>query len=227
MALRLAADQDGAPGAAGLEAQARSALQAMRELVEQAGGGLENIARATAYVPGEEHREPVNGQCWEEIFPDPTNRPAYKVLLSPLPAGRLVELDVLAVLGATRRRIDLPGVPARDPTVEIGGMLFTSRLHPTLPFAEGGIAQGGVRAQAQQAFANALALLSLAGGEPRDIEQFTAFIRSPDHAEPVLAALAELFPEPSARPLLHTVVNFVPARFDVMVELAATVGGAR
>jgi 2-iminobutanoate/2-iminopropanoate deaminase len=225
MALRLGVDPGFSGKSAGLESQTRFVLRTMKELVEQAGGGLENVAKATAYVTSEAHREPVNGLWWEEVFPDPTDRPAYKVLLSPLPAGRLVELDVTAVLGATRRRIDLPGVPARDPTVEIGGMVFTSRIHPTVPFAEGEIAQGGVKEQARQAFANALALLSSAGGEPRNVVQFTGFSRTADHAAPIQEALAEFFPERSARPPLHTVTNFVPAKFEVMVEMAATIGG--
>jgi enamine deaminase RidA (YjgF/YER057c/UK114 family) len=224
MALRLGADPDDAGIPADLESQARSVFRTMKELVEQSGGGLENIAKATAYVTSEAHREPVNGRCWEELFPNPMDKPAYKVLLSPLPAGRLVELDVLAVLGATRRRIDLPGVPARDPTVEIGGMVFTSRIHPTLPFAEGEIARGGIKEQALQAFTNALGLLALAGGKPRDAVQFTSFGRTPDHAGPTREALAELFPEKAGRPPLHTHPNFIPAKFDVMVEMAATIG---
>ncbi|HWG25577.1 MAG TPA: RidA family protein [Actinospica sp.] len=225
-ALRLGADLDDAGKPAGLESQARSVLQAMKELAEQSGGGLENIAKATAYVTSEAHREPVNGLWWEELFPDPMNRPAYKVLLSPLPTGRLVELDVFAVLGATRRRIDLPGVPARDPTVEIGGMVFTSRIHPTLPFAEGEIAQGGMKEQARQAFTNALGLLSLAGGKPRHVVRFSSFGRTPDHAGPTREALAEVFPEEADRPPLQTLTNFIPAKFDVMVEMAATIGGS-
>lgn len=222
----LAAEPGGDGRAADLEQQARSVFQVMKELVEQSGGGLENVAKATAYVTSEEQRAPVNGLWWEELFPDPMNKPAYKVLLAPLPPGRLIELDLLAVLGATRRRIDLPGVPARDPTVEIGGMLFTSRVHPTLPFAEGEIAEGGVQEQARQTFTNALGLLSLAGGEPADIVQFTSFGRTPGYAEATREALAEVFPDEAGRPRLTTLTNFIPAKFDVMVEMAATIGGA-
>jgi enamine deaminase RidA (YjgF/YER057c/UK114 family) len=212
---------DGQP--ADLEYQARHVFRAMTELVERSGGGLENIAKATAYVSSVEHREPVNGQFWDELFPDPTDKPAYKVLLAPLPPGTLVELDVLAVLGATRRRLDLPGVPARDPTVEIGGMVFTSRIHPTVPFADG-VAEGGLRAQAKQAFENVLALLSLAGGKPTDIVQLTSFGRAPSYADPTREALAEVFPDETTRPPLDTLTNFVPAKFEVMVQMAATIG---
>lgn len=208
-----------------LEHQARAVFQAMKELVERSGGGLENIAKATAYVSTEREREPVNGLWWEEFFPDPANKPAYKVLLAPLPAGRAIELDVLAVLGGTRRRIDVPGVPARDPTVEIGGLVFTSRVHGTVPFTGDRVAEGGVRGQARQAFENVLTLVSLAGGTAADIVQLTSFGRTPGHADPTREALAEIFPDEVTRPPLNTVTNFIPAKFDVMVEMAANVGG--
>lgn len=210
-----------------LESQVRQAFLAMRDLVERADGGLENIAKATAYVTREDHREPVNGRWWEELFPDRENRPAYKVLLADLPPGRLVELDVLGVLGATRHRIDLPGVPARDPTVAIGGMVFTSRVHPTVPFADGDVAEGGLRAQARQAFENVLALLSRAGGTAQDVVQLISFGRTPDDAETIRDVFLELFPDEGSRPRLETLTNFVPAKFDVMVEMAARIGDGK
>jgi enamine deaminase RidA (YjgF/YER057c/UK114 family) len=219
-----------APGGDGeqpgeLEDQVRTVFQAMKELAERSGGGLENIAKATAYVRTEHEREPVNGLWWEELFPDPADRPAYKVLVAPLPAGRAIELDVLAVLGATRRRIDVPGVPARDPTVEIGGLVFTSRVHGTVPFTGDQVAAGGVRGQARQAFQNVLTLVSLAGGTAADITALMSFGRTPSYADPTREALAEVFPDEENRPPLNTVTNFSPAKFDVMVEMAAEVRG--
>jgi enamine deaminase RidA (YjgF/YER057c/UK114 family) len=221
VALRMGAPQAGPdPGH-----QARAVFGAMRELIERAGGGLENIAKVTAYVSSAEEREPVNGTWWEEVFPDPVDKPAYKVLVAPLAAGRLIELDVLAVLGATRRRIDVPGVPARDPTVEIGGMVFTSRVHGTVPFTGDQVAAGGVRGQAAQAFRNVLELAALAGGGPGDIVQLKSFGRDPGYADPVRRALAGMFPDEAARPPLVTLTNFIPAKFEVMVEMTAAIGG--
>jgi enamine deaminase RidA (YjgF/YER057c/UK114 family) len=205
--------------------QARAVFGAMRELAERAGGGLENIAKATAYVSSVPERGPVNGMWWEEVFPDPADKPAYKVLVAPLPAGRLIELDVLAILGGTRRRIDVPGVPARDPTVEIGGMVFTSRVHGTVPFTGDQVAEGGVRGQAEQAFRNVLTLVALAGGGPGDIVQLKSFGREPGYGEPVRRALAGVFPDEVTRPPLVTLTNFIPAKFEVMVEMTAAIGG--
>jgi enamine deaminase RidA (YjgF/YER057c/UK114 family) len=221
IALRMGAPEAGPD----LEHQARGVFGAMRELVERAGGGLENIAKATAYVGTVEEREPVNGRWWEEPFPDPGDKPAYKVLVAPLPAGRRVELDVLAVLGQTRRRIDVPGVPARDPTVEIGRMVFTSRVHGTVPFTGDQVAEGGVRGQAEQAFRNVLTLITRAGGGPGDIVQLKSFGRDPGYAEPVRRALAGMFPDEATRPPLVTLTNFIPAKFEVMVEMTAAIGG--
>jgi enamine deaminase RidA (YjgF/YER057c/UK114 family) len=216
----------GAPGAGpDLGRQARAVFGAMRELAERAGGGLENIAKATAYVSSAQEREPVNGTWWEEVFPDPADKPAYKVLVAPLPAGRLIELDVLAIPGETRRRIDVPGVPARDPTVEIGGMVFTSRVHGTVPFTGDQVAEGGVKGQAAQAFRNVLELVALAGGSPGDVVQLKSFGRDPGYAEPVREALAGMFPDEATRPPLVTLTNFIPAKFEVMVEMTAEVGG--
>jgi 2-iminobutanoate/2-iminopropanoate deaminase len=219
-----------APGSDGekpgdLKHQARAVFRAMQELVQRSGGGLENIAKVTAYVCTEQDREPVNGLWWEELFPDPADKPAYKVLVATLPAGRAIELDVLAVHGATRRRIDVPGVPARDPTVEIGGLVFTSRVHGTVPFTGDQVAEGGVQGQARQAFENVLTLVSLAGGTAADIAALTSFGRTPGHADPTREALAEIFPDEETRPPLNVVTNFVPAKFDVMVEMAASIGG--
>jgi enamine deaminase RidA (YjgF/YER057c/UK114 family) len=220
-ALRMGAPEAGP----GLGRQARAVFGRMRELVERAGGGLENIAKVTAYVSSAQERGPVNGTWWEEVFPDPADKPAYKVLVAPLPAGRLIELDVLAVLGGTRRRIDVPGVPARDPTVGIGGMVFTSRVHGTVPFTGDQVAEGGARGQAAQAFRNVLTLVTLAGGSPGDILQLTSFGRDPDYAEPVREALDAMFPGEATRPPLVTLTNFIPAKFEVMVEMTAVIGG--
>lgn len=220
VALRLGAPQAGPD----LRHQARGVFAIMRELAEQAGGGLENIAKATAYVSSPEEREPVNGTWWEEVFPDPADKPAYKVLVAPLPAGRRIELDVLAILGCARRRIDVPGVPARDPTVAIGGMIFTSRVHGTVPFTGDQVAGGGVRGQAEQAFRNVLTLATLAGGGPGGIVQLKSFGRDPGYAEPVRQALAGMFPDEAARPPLETLTNVIPAKFEVMVEMTAAIG---
>jgi enamine deaminase RidA (YjgF/YER057c/UK114 family) len=162
-------------------------LEAMRAVLDEAGATLDNVARVTAYVERAEDREPVYPR-WEAVFPDPSNRPAFKVLVGPRR-----RFDMLAVIGARRRRIDLPGVPARDPTVEIGPFRLTSRVHGTDP-RTGKVAED----EARQALENIHALM------PGELSQLTAFVRDP--------SLAHLVPE------ARCVVNVIPAHLSVMLE---------
>src|SRR5205085_835967 len=121
-------------------------------LLDEAGVSRDGLARATAYVRTPAERVPVYGP-WDALFPDPADRPAFKVLLAPLPDGAAIRLDLLALAGGHRTRLDIPGVPARDPTVRVGDWVLTSRVHGTDP-ATSGVANGGIEAEARQALAN-------------------------------------------------------------------------
>src|SRR5690242_13732733 len=167
----------------------QGALDLMRSVMEEAGGTLDNVARVTAYVPQAADREAVYGP-WDALFPDAADRPAFKVLVAPLPDQVSVRLDMLALLGGRRRRMDLPGVPARDPTVQIGNWTLTSRVHGTDP-ATGAVATGGIEAEARQALSN---IQQLTRGA--EIQQLLGFVRDPSIAAQVPAPV---------------VVNFVPA----------------
>jgi enamine deaminase RidA (YjgF/YER057c/UK114 family) len=190
-----------APNLAGRDMD--TALGRIASVVAAAGASLDNVARVTAYVRTVEEREPVY-QPWDRLFPDPADRPAFKVLLADLPQGVNVRLDMLARRGARRRRIDLDGVPARDPTVVVGDWVCTSRVHGTDP-ATGQLAQP-VEREAEQAFANVRRLAEL-GGRPADAAQLTVFV-----ADPANARLAQG---------QHVVQTFIPSNLALMVELLA------
>src|SRR3954447_19240450 len=100
-----------------LVAQMEQALRNMQALVERGGGSLDNVGRVTGIVNRAEERDAIYDP-WDALFPDPADRPAFKVLQAPLPPGSLVQLSMLALVGGRRQRIDIPGVPARDPTVK-------------------------------------------------------------------------------------------------------------
>ena len=116
-------------------------LEHLRSLMEQAGGDLDGVVRCAAYVTNMEDRETIYGP-WEELFPDPADRPALKALLAELPEGHLVHLDVFGLIGGKRTRIDIPNVHARDPGVRVGNVHFTSRCHGNDP-TTGQIVEGG------------------------------------------------------------------------------------
>jgi enamine deaminase RidA (YjgF/YER057c/UK114 family) len=176
------------------------ALELMRAVVEEAGGSIDNIARVSAYVPRAADREAVYGP-WDALFPDPADRPAFKVLVAALPDGVAVRLDMLALLGGRRRRIDLPGVSARDPTVHIGHWTLTSRVHGTDP-ATGTVAVGGIPAEARQALTNVEQLTS-----GREIQQLLAFVRDASITVDV--------------PATNVLTNFVPPSMNLMLEAIA------
>lgn len=209
-----------------LEAQVAAAFDKMAAMLDGAGGGLENLGRATAFVTEVEHREPVNGTWWEALFPDPADRPAYKVLLAELPPGQLVQFDMTAVLGERRSRIDLPGIPARDPTVRIGDMIFSSRCHG-IDGATSELVPGGLGPEAAQTFKTLRELATAAGGSPQDIVQLNAFGKSEAYAEPTRAAFNEAFADVARRPVLNTFVNYITPRFEISVDMIAVIGGGR
>src|SRR4051794_34210594 len=167
-----------APGE--LVAQMEQALRNMQALVERGGGSLDNVGRVTGIVNRPEERDAIYDP-WDALFPDPADRPAFKVLQAPLPPGSLVQLSMLALVGGRRQRIDIPGVPARDPTVKIGNWVFSSRLHGTDPATSTTPDDGD--AQAEHAYSNVQRLVELAGGTLSNITQITAFVRDQDGAQ--------------------------------------------
>jgi enamine deaminase RidA (YjgF/YER057c/UK114 family) len=203
-----------------LVAQTATALGAMRECVEGAGGNTDNIARAVAYVGTAADRDPVYGP-WDAMFPNKDDRPAFKVLVTKLPPGVKVRIDAFAVLGTRRKRIDLPGVPARDPTVVAGDWMLTSRVHGT---HSSGTVSKDVAEEARQAFENIVALTKIAGGDARDIVQLTAFGKDSSYIAGARAAFERAFPDAKARHLFETLVSPIPPHLTVMLEAVANRG---
>ena len=210
----------GAP-ADGLEAQTRLALDHLKTLVEGAGGSIDNIGRAVGYVTKVEDRDAVYGP-WDAMFPDPQDRPAFKVLVGSLPPGQLVQIDGLAILGQRRKRTDIDGVPARDPTVVLGDWLFTSRVHGIEP--NQGVPEDP-EDEARWNFENLAALLRLNGFVPADLAQITLFVRDEENFARAQRAYEQVFPDAKNRPLMHRLNSFITPRFRYSIEMIARRGG--
>jgi enamine deaminase RidA (YjgF/YER057c/UK114 family) len=202
-----------------LRAQMSAALDHLRVLLERAGGSLDNVARVTGFVTRPEDREPIY-EPWDQRFPDPADRPAFKALVATLPAGQLVRLDAVALIGGRRQRIDIPNVPARDPTVKVGNWVFSSRCHGIDP-ASGELVAGGVEAEARQTLDNLVTLVEMAGGSASSITQITMFGHDESYIEPARRVFEQRFPDSSARPALYPLVNVVTRRFLVVMEMVA------
>lgn len=77
--------------------QAELMFDNLRTFMERAGGGLEDVAHMTVFVKDDAYREHLNRE-WLRAFPDPHDRPARHTLRFDLPAGMLLQCEVIAVL---------------------------------------------------------------------------------------------------------------------------------
>jgi enamine deaminase RidA (YjgF/YER057c/UK114 family) len=159
-------------------------------------------------------------QVWMDMFPDPNDKPAFKVLVADLPPGHLVRIDCVALLGERRTRFDIPNVTAHDPTVRIGNWVFTSRCHGN-DQATGKIVEGGLEAQARQTLTNLATLLKSAGGTQDNVTQITTFAREADYKLIARKVFEEFFPDPAKRPQLNQLVNFVSPSMAMAAEMVA------
>ncbi len=205
-----------APEGTTLEEQSRLALEKMEVLLKRAGAGPENVGRVAAFVARPEEREDFY-RPWEALYADKDDKPACKAIGGTLPEGCLISLEVFALPGARRRRIDIPGVPARDPTVVIGNYVLSSRVHGTVP--ETGRVPEDPDADVEQTFRNILSLVELAGGRASNVCQLTAFMRDESYGPLAGARLAKTFPD--QRPAFHPLVAYLSPRMNFMLEMVA------
>jgi enamine deaminase RidA (YjgF/YER057c/UK114 family) len=200
-----------------LISQMKLALEHMQTLIEGAGASLDNIARGVAYVTSTEDRDAADGP-WVELFGDAPDRPAFKILITKLPPGQLVRLDVLALVGQKRQRIDLPNINAHDPTIKIGNWVFSSRLHGADP-ATGRMVEGGAEEQATQLYKNMASLAEQAGARKENIVQVNTFGNDEAYMAPSRKAFQAAFPQ---KPAYHPLISFIRANNALMAEMAAT-----
>ena len=205
--------------------QTAKVLAKLKELVERAGGTLDNVARAVGYCTKAEDRGPVD-EVWMSLFPNEQNKPCMKVLVANLPPGHLVRIDALALLGQHRRRFDIPNVSAHDPTIKVGNWVFSSRCHGN-DQTTGQVVPGGLEAETRQTLDNLATLVRLAGGNETDIVQLTTFGRDPGYIPTARRIIEERFPDPAKRPAINQMVNFVTPPRQIAIEMLAVLEGGQ
>jgi 2-iminobutanoate/2-iminopropanoate deaminase len=202
----------------------------MRELVERGGASLANVGRVVCYVTRPDDREPVY-EAWEQLFPDATQRPAFKVLTGPLPGGQLVRLDVLAVAGATPRRIDSEGAPGfhelflDEPSNQadgfrLGSLVFATSLTSKQPGAS-------TEAQIRDALQRMDALLRLAGSNRDEVARVSFYMRDLAERPTLNAVWQEWYPDPENRPPHTYLPAALPEGQDVALQVIALAGARR
>ena len=92
--------RDAATGKLGatLAEQAALVFAHMREIVETAGGGVEDIAKVTVWMRDPAERTVLN-QEWLKMFPDEASRPARHTLAIAGEEGSLIRVEFVAVIG--------------------------------------------------------------------------------------------------------------------------------
>lgn len=97
--------QDPATGkpATTIEAQCALMFSHVRDIVEQAGGTIDDIVKLTVWMMDRSQREPLNRE-WLKMFPDRDNRPARQTMqATQLTPGILIQCDFVAMLDDARR----------------------------------------------------------------------------------------------------------------------------
>jgi 2-iminobutanoate/2-iminopropanoate deaminase len=96
---QVALDQDGnLVGGDDAAAQARQVLTNLRQLVEEAGGQMKDVARTTLYLTRLEDRGPV-AEVRKDFFPSPAPANTLLVVSSLAAPEYLVEIDAIVALG--------------------------------------------------------------------------------------------------------------------------------
>jgi len=189
----------------GPEQQLDLAYKNMKALCDAAGITTDNIAHVTSFIRDQSLRPYLN-KPWLAMFPDENNRPARKTTGFELPGNQLVQLQMLAVAGAKRERLELPGRAHRDPLpngVRLGNMVYSSVLTAQDPATGKNIEDP--KGQIDQCFNSQEDLIRLAGGSDNDILHHWVFMSDFQHQPYMVEVYLRHFPDFGNRPARKTV----------------------
>ncbi|HTE83893.1 MAG TPA: heme-binding protein, partial [Dehalococcoidia bacterium] len=196
----------------GPEQQLEFAYQNMRGLCNSAGVTTDNIAHVTNFIRDPSMRAYLN-KPWLAMFPDENNRPARKTTAYEMPGNQLIVLQMLAVAGQKRERLELPGRGHRDPLpngVKLGNMVYSSVLTGQDPATGKNIEDP--KAAIDQCFNSQLDLLRLGGGSDDNILHHWVFMSDFDFQPYMVDVYLQHFPEFGNRPARKTV------RYDTSIQ---------
>ena len=80
--------------------QAKFVFQHLRSLLRNGGASLDDVVHVKAYIQDNSVRELLNAQ-WLACFPDPHDRPARHTVVTDLPGGMLIQIEIVAVVSPT------------------------------------------------------------------------------------------------------------------------------
>jgi 2-iminobutanoate/2-iminopropanoate deaminase len=204
-----------------------------QELYCYTGHTSDNLAQMFVWYHDEASRQAAI-EYSRIAFPDVKDRPAIHYVQSPLPGGDLgngvkgqffVQYDIIGVRNGKRRVIEVPGVQVMDASagvpagVAMGNFCFTSVVlgHN----ARTGELRDSLEGQAEEAFANARAVVEAGGFEAADIGHAYVWYESHAARGAIDKVWLRQFPDADRRPARHSLVGNLPPNVLVGVELTA------
>ena len=168
--------------------QAEVAMQNVRELLADAGAGIEDVCKITTYLTDPSHRQsiyPVLARHLQNVHPAVTS-----IVVKGLAQPEIdFEIDVFAMIpeatGHQRFGVDAPHFPSElgcslSKVVRAGEFIFLQGQNGLRLDGSGLTGSGDPAAQADQAMRNIKELLAAAGGQIDDICKITPM--ATDHA---------------------------------------------
>ena len=204
--------------AAGPAEQFATAFDGLRQALEQAGLGPDEVGRVTVVTPDPGFRPLINPP-WLDTFPG-GNRPARRTTHAPLPGGLVVELEATGVRGHKRQPVEIDGVRHKDPLpmgALVGRHLFSSAIVPDAP---DGSHPDGIDA-IHQAFANLTSLVTAAGGSLDDVANLWVYLGRWDLHDDMVDTWVDTFPDAHSRPTRKT---FYYPRTAIQLQCEAVLG---
>ncbi|MEX2598632.1 MAG: RidA family protein, partial [Dehalococcoidia bacterium] len=165
----------------GTEEQLRRALDNVDLFLKAAGAGREHLCRVNIFMADVREKDDILNPLWAERFPDQDNRPPHSYIPAKLPEGHRVSIQVIALLGATRRSLYVEGVEHGDPmtlAAQTGNLVFSSRIFggPKDPLEH-----------TDRMFTTGRELLKQVGGDLPNLQQALFYMSDPEYRKAVEA----------------------------------------
>jgi 2-iminobutanoate/2-iminopropanoate deaminase len=209
------------------EAQFANAFENLQAVLEQAGSNAGDIGLLTIWTPDRTGRKYINAP-WLATFPDEHDRPARKTNHAPLPQGLEVQVSAIAVTGADRTSLGIPGLSHKDPLpmgARVGRYVFSSVFAPEDP-ANGRVVEGAL-AQIRRVFDNGALLMQQAGGSEDNINHYWVFMQDFAWQPAMVDHWVNRWPDFGDRPARKTGPYEMPIGTEIQTQLTAVLGARR
>jgi 2-iminobutanoate/2-iminopropanoate deaminase len=208
------------------ESQMTRALASLRDLVERGSLGPEDVLHVRAVVSDEAAAPSLEGP-WRAMF-ESSERAVLEVVVSPLPPGYAVRLDVVASRdGAASpaeagiRELSLAGDAGPAHVMRIGPLVFL----PAVTTSD--VAGQDTRTQIDGAFENMERLLEGAGTDHSQVLRIAGFLRDLSEKDLLNQKMIDVFPDPSQKPVHKYVPSVLPPGVEFCLQVIAYDGEER